>query len=406
MNLNSRLIKVLVIVASVLVTLFFLFKIVSIISEEYETVSAEETSVYDTLDTKGYLVRDEIMLYNSGGGTVVSTASNADKVNANSPVAVTFSNSNAANAYTQLSYLKEVLDSYRLISEQTEFTNVDMAVLSDQIDSDYKKIISSVYDSNYSDIGDLKLNLLVDVSRRQVSLGSKIDCDNKIDAIQSEISTLETQAVQQSVITAGSAGYYISSADGYESVIQVSMLDDLKSDELEKNLNSKPQTVAESCVGKVMSGFYWYLAAVIDSNDSNSIKEGDLINIIVGNTGTEKIKTEVYKINKENEKKSVVILKSNSISSDILTSRIVNVKLIINEYHGLKVPKKAVRVIDGKQCCYVRVGNVTKLRYLNVTYSCNDYVIAFDDGKTDLPGSHLKKHDNIILNGKGLGNSA
>ena len=58
MTLNSRLIKVLVIVASVLVTLFFLFKIVNIISEEYETVSAEETSVYDTIDTKGYLVRD------------------------------------------------------------------------------------------------------------------------------------------------------------------------------------------------------------------------------------------------------------------------------------------------------------------------------------------------------------
>ena len=406
MNMNNKLIKGLLIAVSFLVVFFFIFRLVNIISNEYETVSAEETSVYDTMDTKGYLIRDEIMLYNSGGGTVVSTASNADKVNANSPVAVTFSNSNAANAYTQLSYLKDVLESYRLISEQTEFTNVDMAVLGDQIDTDYKKIISSVYEGDYSEIGDMKLNLLVDVSRRQVSLGTKIDCENKINTIESKISSLESQAVQQNIISAGSAGYYISSADGYESVIQVSMLDELKSDELEKVLNSKPQAVAESCVGKVMNGFYWYLAAVIDLNDSNSIKEGDLINIIIGNSGTEKIKTEVFKINKEEDKKAVVILKSNSISPDILTSRIVNVKLILNEYIGLKVPKKAVRVIDGNQCCYVRVGNVTKLRYMNVIYSCNDYVIAFDDGKTILPGTQLKKHDNIILNGRGLGNSA
>ena len=184
------------------------------------------------------------------------------------------------------------------------------------------------------------------------------------------------------------------------------MLDELKPSELEKVINSKPQTVAESCVGKVMNGFYWYLATVIDLNDSNSVKEGDLINIIIGNTGTEKIKTEVFKINKENDKKAMVVLKSNSISPDILTSRIVNVKLILNEYSGLKVPKKAVRVIDGNQCCYVRIGNVTKLRYMNVIYSCNDYVIAFEDGKTTFPGTQLKKHDNIILNGRGLGNSA
>ena len=406
MNMNSKLLKVLIVITAFLAVSFFLFRLVSIISEEYETVSAEETSVYDTMDLKGYIIRDEIMLYNSGGGTVVSTASNAEKVNANSPVAVTFSNSNAANAYTQLSYLKEVLDSYKLISEQTEFTNVDMAVLSNQIDSDYRKVISSVYDGDYTTIGDLKLNLLVDVSRRQVSLGSKIDCENKINAIQNEISTLETQAVQQNIITAGSEGYYISNADGYESVIQVSMLDDLKTDELEKVLNSKPQTIAESCVGKVMNGFYWYLAAVVDSNDSNSIKEGDILNIIIGNTGSEKIKTEVFRINKDNGKKSVIVLKSNSISPDIFSSRIVNVKLILNEYNGLKVPKKAVRVIDGKQCCYVRVGNVTKLRYMNVIYSCNDYVIAFDDGKMSFPGAQLKKHDNIILNGRGLGNSA
>lgn len=406
MNMNNKLIKGLLIAVSSLVVFFFVFRLVNIISNEYETVSAEETTVYDTMDTKGYLIRDEIMLYNSGGGTVVSTASNADKVNANSPVAVTFSNSNAANAYTQLSYFKDVLESYRLISEQTEFTNVDMAVLGNQIDTDYKKIIGSVYKGDYSEIGDMKLNLLVDVSRRQVSLGNKIDCENKISSIESKISSLESQAVQQNIISAGSAGYYISNADGYESVIQVSMLDDLKTSELEKVINSKPQAVAESCVGKVMNGFYWYLAAVIDLNDSNSIKEGDQINIIIGNSGTEKIRTEVYKINKENNKKAVVVLKSNSISPDILTSRIVNVKLILNEFFGLKVPKKAVRVIDGNQGCYVRVGNVTKLRYMNVIYSCNDYVIAFDDGKTTFPGTQLKKHDNIILNGRGLGNSA
>ena len=406
MNMNSRLMKALIAAASALVVLFFFFKAVNIISEEYDTVSAEETSVYDTLDAKAYLVRDEIMLYNSGGGTVVPTASNAEKVNANSPVAVTFLNSNAANAYTQLSYLKDVQESYRLISEQTEFTNVDMVALAGKIDSDYKSIIETVYDSDYSSIGDLKLSLLVDVSRRQVSLGTKINCEEKISEIQNRIAALETQAVQQNIISAGSSGYYISNADGYESVIQVSMLNEIKSDEIEKAINSKPQAVAESCVGKVMNGFYWYLATVVDTNDANALKEGETINVIIGNTGSEKIKTEIERVYKENDNKTVVILRSNSISADILTSRIVNAKLIVNEYSGLKVPQKAVRVVDGNQCCYVRVGNVTKLRYMNVIYSCSDYVIAFDDGKTTFPGAQLRKHDNIILNGKGLGNSA
>ncbi|MBR6005927.1 MAG: hypothetical protein IK063_06865, partial [Clostridia bacterium] len=169
MNLNSKLIKGLIVAACALVVVFIFFRAASIISEEYETVSAEETSVFDTLDTKGFIVRDEIMLYNSGGGTVVSTAKNAQKVNAASQVAITFTSSEAANAYSQVGYLEEELESYKTISEQTAFTNIDITALGNQIYSDFENIEDVIYSGNYSSLSDRKLDYLVDVSRRQIS---------------------------------------------------------------------------------------------------------------------------------------------------------------------------------------------------------------------------------------------
>lgn len=395
--------KFLVITACVLIGVFFVFKVVNIISDEYDTVSAEESSVYDTVDVKGYLIRDESLLINSSGGTVVAVASNAEKVNSGSTVALSFASESAANSYVELNYLKDMLDGYRRIDNQTAFTSVDVSQLGEEVNSDFRDIVSAVYCSDYSSLGDLKLEFLIDFSRRQISLGKNIDCESKISSLQSEISQLEGVAGITGTISAGSAGYYVSQSDGYEDVIPCAGIDTIKTENIQSALKYVPKSPPAGCVGKVVNGFYWYLAAVIDTDDANRFNQGDEVFVILGNTGTEKIKTTVYRLDKESEKKSLVILKSNNINADMLTSRIVNAKIILNEITGLKVPQRAVRMVDGMKSCYVRVGNVTKLRCLNVIYSCDEYVIASDDGSLTYPKTHLKKHDEIILNGRGLG---
>ena len=404
MNLNSKLIKGLIVAACALVVVFIFFRAASIISEEYETVSAEETSVFDTLDTKGFIVRDEIMLYNSGGGTVVSTAKNAQKVNAASQVAITFTSSEAANAYSQVGYLEEELESYKTISEQTAFTNIDITALGNQIYSDFENIEDVIYSGNYSSLSDRKLDYLVDVSRRQISLGASIDCSDIITVLDMNIQQLRSRAVALNTITAGTSGYYVSTIDGYEGRFGSDDLEKITVSDIQSVIDSEPEPIGENIIGKVVEGFYWYLTCKINTIDSNAVKEGSTVYIIVGNTSTEKIKTVVYKVKKENDTDTVLILRSNHINAEMLTSRIVNVRIIKNEYSGLKVPQKALRVIDGNKYCYVRVGNVTKLRYLNVVYSNKDYVLARDGGE-NYPAAHLKKHDEIILNGRGLGGS-
>lgn len=399
---KNRIFKFGVIGAAVLVALFFFSKIGDIVSNEYETVSAEMATVYDTVDVKAYILRDETVITNSHGGTVVTTAKNGEKVKASSTIAATFGSSKSAENYTRLSYLRDLLDGYKTIDSQQEYANVDVDSLGDAIDSEFDDILTAIYEGNYSDMSDMKLEYLVDVSRRRISFSEKVDVTQKIQELENEIASLETTCVPANKVIAGVEGYYVSDTDGFENTLPVTKLNGLTSKDIEKALKASPGKEPANCIGKVVGGFYWYLACVIDKEAMNDIIGNGKIYQVFINGSANTVRAQIHSVTKEDEDRYVLVLRCNAMNEECLALRTVNAKIVIDEYTGLKVPKSAVRVIDGNRCVYARVGNVTKQRYINVVFSSDEYVIAAEnEEKTPKGYTHLRNHDEVIVNGKG-----
>lgn len=408
-----------ILAAAALVVAFFASEVAEIIKGECDTVSAEISTVYDTVEAQAFVARDETLLYNSNGGTAVALAQNAEKVAADSTVVGIFSSADAANSYLKLQYLKEELEGYQRISGQRALENLDIGMLGEQVNADFQSIADSVYNGNYGDVADLKLTFLVDISRRQISMEEKIDCSSTILAIQSEIDAIENTVEPTGTVKAGQTGYYMAEADGYESALPVSSLSTLTVAGVQNVLNAQPETVADNCIGKIVNGFYWYLVAVVNANDVSGLETGDKQSVIIGNADSDTVVTEVMCVVRQSDGKAALVLRCNEMTADKLAMRFVTVKLVRNKYTGLKVPKEALRKItaeveetdeNGKtatvtksyDCVYVRLGNVTKLRYLNIVYSTDSYAIAVDDGSFYGNKTHLKNHDSIITNAKGM----
>lgn len=405
MNISSSfVIKLAVYFCLLFFALSMIFQVVGKVSNEYETVEAVYTTQYDSLDVKAFVIRDETLLFNNGGSTVVHEVSNAEKVTSDSVVAVSFNDAQSADNYNELAYLRKLLDGYEKIAKHIELANVDSDKLAGQIDSIYDSIMELNYSERYSEIADLKLDFIVDVSRRQISIGDPVDCSEKISSLSSKISALSAASTPNGSVTAGVDGYYVNSTDGYEDILRTADVEGLTIADVKRAFKSEPANPQTNCIGKIVDDFYWYLAVVISSDDSPKISEGRNMKLVLGGADGITITAQVCSVTNEG-KEALVVFRCNEMNEKTLSLRMTDAKIVLNEYSGILVPSKTLRVADGEKYVFVRRGNIVTKRYVNVIYTADDYVIdggATADSPAKKDADYVKNHDAIIVNGKGL----
>ena len=93
------------------------------------------------------------------------------------------------------------------------------------------------------------------------------------------------------------------------------------------------------------------------------------------------------------------MLSCDEFTSDITALRQQSVNLIFNSYAGLRVPKEAVRMVDGETGVYVLEGSSQKWKPITILGDTGDhYIVENDRSDTD----HLWPGDEIIVSGTDL----
>ncbi len=405
MKSKDRLLKVLAAAAGLIVILFFAAEIYSLTTKAYGTQIAYEQTVLETVDAEMYVIRDEIVLDTSVTGVIVPLAKNSERVSKGSTIAAAFPSEASAENYVKLQALSKKLDAYQKIDSQLKLANIDIDKLTDEIDSDFESMLNAAYNNDFSSLEEDKLSFSEKLSRRQISFGNDVDCTGKIAEIQSEISALKSAGTPSEIITADESGYYVSKLDGYENVLTCKDIDSLTPEILKKALDAKGNEKSESSIGKIIDGYNWYVAAVIDSSAADDFSKGKSVRLMLDESMGNPVKTVVHTV-KKFDSQLLVIFRCNLMNEDLTELRKVNGKIILNEYTGLKVSRDAVRLDEnGNSGAYVRIGNIVYFRSLNIVYSEDSFVIAVKpsaDSGVKLDHTHLKLYDEIIISGKEL----
>ena len=403
---KDRLLKVLAAAAAVIVVLYFAAEIYSLANKAYNTQTAYEQTVLETMDAEMFVIRDETILNTASTGVIVPLAENAERVSKGSMIAASFPSETSAENYVRIQSLNKQLDAYKKIDSQLKLANIDINKLTDEIDSDFEAMLDAAYLNDFSSLADYKLSFSEKLSRKQISFGTEVDCAEKIAEIQNEISALNSDGTPSEIITAEESGYYVSKLDGYENVITCSDVDSLTPEMLEKAWNGKGSQDSGTSIGKIIDGYNWYVACVIDSSEAAVFSNGKSVRLMFDDSGKNIVKTVVHSVRNFDSSETLVVFRCNLMNEELTSIRRVEGKIVLNEYTGLKVSRDAVRLDEnGNSGVYVRTGNMVNFKSLNIVYSEDSFVIAVKpsaDSGIKLAHAHLKLYDEIIISGKEL----
>lgn len=366
----------------------------------YKTENAIAYSASEQMTFQGIYLRNETPISYNGGGVVSYLHVDGSKVSKDSVIAHIYgaeqdivTNNKLKQLNSELSMLQKVQNPGTTKMAQPDF-------LSDLIYEKYRNIAS------YSERGDMvalvaeREELLTLMNIMQIVIGKEVDYNARIQALQSQIASLETQKREpQQMITVNSPGYFVSYTDGYESRLTLDAAETLTIAEMEEIIQNENGAEIPGTIGKIIDGYQWKMIGVID-NSRLLLTSNTQVTLYLA-SAPEPVDAVISDIKSTDDpKKSIVILDCDQLNYSLVQHRVERVDMVTRKINGIKVPRKAIRFKDGEKGVYVSLGRQIIFKKIHVLFEGDDYVISQNTGSN----GDLLLYDDIIVEGVSVTN--
>lgn len=365
--------------------------------EPYVTDVVYKTNVNYTIDVEALAVRNEKIITSDKKGIKVYSVENGSKVAKNATVIEYFNDDESAALQKQIDLLSKRIERFSAINNQNGSYAADLDVVSANVTSNLFNLLNAVDENNIYDADELSDDFLYSMCQSGAITGKVTQIGEKISSLKKQLKELKSKEVSSNgYVNVKESGYFVNSVDGYENAVSFENVEEITVNDFNK---IKPEKNTDNAVGKVVCESSWYLLAKVNSATSHELTEGKKVEVILPLSSTQTLEATVEKINHDSKSgDAIIILNCTNMNAELSAIRIKDVQIVIDDYTGLRVNKKAIRVKDKKQGVYVVIGSNVKFREINIIYSANDYVIVDSDNS----GDQLKVYDDVIIKGKGL----
>lgn len=381
---------------AVFILSYFIYQIVLISKSGIETQIAINETVYKTINTKCFVVRDEEYIVNTAKGTTISFATNAERVAKGDTISMIFKTNEDANTYLRVSEITKELDHYNTLAGQANIQTVDVSALSKKVEGKLSDYLDCLDKGEFLNALEHAEDFQNYVTSRQISTGEVLNLNEKINELKQELSTLQAKETAFSEVKSERAGFYLIGADGYENTIDFNKIDELTCEDVEKAIKSKPKEVKEEVIGRTMGSFDWYVLCSIDSDETIDLEDGEEIYLNFPYSGVEKLRGTIYKLGDRTGNKTLVIIKCNLMNESLANFRIEDVQIITKEFTGYRIKNSAIRNVDGQTGVYVVSGNLIGFRKVHIAYNDGEYSIVDNpEGES----GYIRLYDEVVTKG-------
>lgn len=370
------------------VVVYFAFYVFSSLNEPYQTISAVEYTVRDSIGLEGVVVRDEeplLTYYNS----LHISAENGKRVARGGTVGVVYSSDSELQRADRLRAVNMEIEN---LEELQESGITESQKLENGIKSEIQALRAAVQSRNLTDVTALSSGVRTLVIS---AAGDESSVESELESLYAERRELEAvKSEPYDVIRAMKSGLFSTTADGFEDITPDS-LKDYEPESL-RALMEETRPEPELALGKMVYGSKWYFAAIMDEDSANDFDKGDRVSMIFGKYYSEYLTMRVERIGYEDDNgQCVVIFSCSEAMVDVLDMRMQSAELILHEDTGVRVPKKAVRVDEeGRVYVFSQTGMQAEKKYIEIMHDLGEhYVVA---------GEKLRPGDVIIVNGKDI----
>ena len=365
--MNSKKIRTIgALILAVLVLLYVGYQVFQATHESLKTETAMYGEASEVLQAQGFVIRDETVINESVNGVLSYRVADGTRVAANGTIADVFATESDAANRRELERLDDEIENLEALSKPADYFVANPSMLGEQIYSAVGQVVKGVNQNDFSQLSTWKETLLTALARRQLIVG-----EESADSYNQRISELESQrdalaslsGYAVSTIQAPEAGYFISTVDGLENLVDLEEVEDLMVSQVEELLEKEP-SASTSAVGKICSEFNWYVACVLTENDMVRLEDVTSVYLDIPFASAEQIPAQVVARNRDDETgKTAVIFQCSNMDSDIASVRNEALQITVATYSGVLVNERALRFEDVEYTTTDENGNkVTKVQ--------------------------------------------
>lgn len=335
-----------------------------------KTEAATYSTVSESIDTTGFIIRDEEVISSSYSGVLNYTVDDGEKVAEGGAIAEIYPTEEDAAVQNRIARIDDELNRLSALETPSDSTASNPKLIGSQISKKITSILGALKSGSMSDVTDERNDLQLLLSQRQVVTGKESSGDYAahVNELHEERIAL-TQSASASIGTVSSpaAGYFIRSVDGYENAVSLDGVTSLSVSDVHALEEEEPAGTDTESIGKVAKDFNWYIACILTENDLVRLDRTTKVTVEMPFATVEQIPAEVVKINRDSETgEAAVILKCTYMNSDLASARMETLRINISSYSGVLVPESAVHFADVVAHETDEDGNEVDVTYENI----------------------------------------
>lgn len=387
--------------AGAVVLVFVLYQFSLMSSNALSTQVAIKSTVYESESAQAVFLREEQALEDVDG-VVVQNVEDGGKVAKGGEVAKVFGDQATAENYTKLLQLQQKLDYFNELKSMTlgEATGIDS--MNSAIHQSINSIVRNKNTNSLEPVGSYTEELNDLLIRRQILVGEEVDFDEIIAELTTQIEALEKSGtLPKSTVTTETSGNFSSSADGFESYYDYTQIEQMTVEDVTKAIDETLKPNETKSMGKVINGFKWYIACVMDSSVVASFKPEDTVSVVLVSDASVVINAKVAAKNVESvtAEKTALILSCDEMNEKLSNLRNEKVEIRLKAYTGLRIDSRAIKIEEKQRGVYALLGNKIVFRKIEEIYSGDGFVIAKINNEDN---KNVQLYDNVIVQGKDL----
>ena len=388
-------------------------------SDPLTTTLAYTYQVEESVSLSGYVVRQEQVLEDDGGGLLRLRREEGERVSRGGAVASVYADQSSLDRQAEISTLESRVEQLQYAQDAAGSSEVSMKLDAQILQNilEYRQCLTADRMAKAETYGS-QLRALV--LKRDYTYSENEDLSGQIEALQAQIKELKTQAAGSvRTVTAPVSGLYSAVVDGYETVLTPESLSDMTPSQLSA---VRADSTVSSGVGKLILGDSWYYAASMSAADAEELQEasdalkkaGKSLTLRFAKSVERDLPVTVSRIGPEENGRCVVVFEGKTYLSRLTLLRQQSAQVVWDSTEGIRVPKEALRmekvtvnsegqrVTEEATGVYCVVGMEARFKPVEVAYNGSSFLLVRSAAPEDRENLRLRPGDEVIITANGL----